>query len=263
MPTDNEEQSNVNAEKRWNQAAKLVFGAGLLGALFVVPLGLHASIFSLIPDLLGEIGSIEKDSAKTQADMNKFNMEVVAPLNQLNATRDWLSESEQDYTNWSRPVMDIPIASASLAGTSAFERDLLAGTHGGTGAAIPSEFSSVYGAAPTSTTVTAPVAADVDATDATAKESMTLAANSDSAATTLLASAKKLAASAGSSTPGTAGLVAAQAAAMDLSAAAMRQHVLAALIRQEAAKLAAVNATVKNEATNHQNALTSAIGGSN
>lgn len=254
------------AERGWNTAARLVFGAGLMGAFFLIPLNLHAGIFDFgsITSLLGKIGSIEKDSAKSQSSIDSYDSKVIAPLGQLNATRDWLSRSAESYDSWSRDVGSVPISSASLGTSSPFEHDLLSGLGGSSsGAAIPSGFNSVYGTAPAPATVTTNAAQAVDVTDADSEAALTLATKSDSTATTLLASAEKLTTSAGSSTPGTAPMIAAQAAAMNLGAQAMQQHVLASLIRQLSARMAAKTAQIKTDAANHQAALQTVTAGSN
>lgn len=249
--------------QRWNVATRAAMGAGLIGSFLLIPLNLHANIFTSLTGGVSQIASIEKKVATTQSAISKYDTTVVAPVGQLNAVRGWLSRSDNQYQNWFGSVDRLRVPSATLPAASSFEHDLLAGTNGGDGAPVAGAFSSVYGARlPLKTTSTA-TAQSVDMADASAEQGMTLAANSDSAAASLIGSAQKLQQSAGGSTPGTAGIIAAEAAALNLHAQAMQQHVLAALIRQQAGELAGQTAAIKSATTAHQNALTTLTSGAN
>ncbi len=90
---------------------------------------------------------------------------------------------------------------------------------------------------------------------------MALATNSDNATMQLLSVAKTLQQNAGSTAPGTAGQVEAQAQALQLQSNAMMHHILAAMLRQTSTQLATDTAQVKSTTTTHGNILTNITGG--
>ena len=250
-------------EQRWGLATRLMVGTAVVAGLWLVPSKVYASIFTSIISSVQNIANIEGQISKSQSAINQFTQTVIAPVQEMNAVKSWMSHAESAYQGYFAQIGGLGVRSATLPATTSLESALRMGYTGGTGSAVSGAYANVYGG-PLSTTVVDPaIAAEVDMKDATAQEAMSLAANSDAATEQLLGYAKNLEQSAAVTAPGTADQVAAQATALQLQSHAMMHRVLASLLRQEAVRLASVSAQWKHATAIHSQAWQSISGGPN
>jgi hypothetical protein len=266
MSNENEVVSReAKAERRWNLATRILVGLSVCACVLVLPgVARAGNVFTEIVNSVNGIASIESSINQSQSSEYSYNTNTIAPLSQLTSMRSWLTSAENSYKGWFSSVLNIKITSASVSGSSALENALRAGLSGGSSSGISSAYTSVYGSRLTAGGVVgSSIATQADIYDTTAQEGMALAANSDNASMQLISSANNFQAIAGSTAPGTADLVGAEAQALQLQSNAMQHHVLAALLRQEATDLASQNAKTKATSTNHQTVVNKFFGGSN
>jgi hypothetical protein len=250
------------AEYRWNQATRALLGLAVFACLLVIPVAAHADIFTSLVTAVTNIGSIEAKISGNQSSEDSFNTNVVAPVKQLAALKNWLTQAESSYQGWFNSVKQVSVKSATLGNTSALENALRAGSSGGTGTGVSSSlFTSVYGAAPSASSVSPAVATRVDMSDSAAQEAMALAVASDNGSAQLLSAAQSLQQESANTAPGTADQVTAESQALQLQSNAMMHHLLASMIRQESSRLATETADVKTATTTHANTLQKMFGG--
>lgn len=185
--------------------------------------------------------------------------QVIAPTAQIQSTQGWMATAQPQYNSYFGSVNALPLNSATTPQVTAFQNSLQSG---GSSSSVQSNYVQVYGAKPSSTSVSTTVASRVDAADTSANEALTLANTSDVVSGNLVNSANMLEASASSAQPGVAQMIEAQSQVMQLHSNSVMHHLLAAMLRQQAQRLASQGAAVKAAAAAHSTALSSfGIGG--
>lgn len=255
------EPATRSTDYQWNRATRVLVSITVLACFLATPVIVHASIFTSLVSAVSSIGKVEARINGNQASMNNFNSSVVVPPNQLMSLQRWLTQVEGSYKGWFSSVLGVRVSSATLGASSSFENALHSGLSGGNGSAIPNTFVSVYGARPSGNSATTGLETSVDAADTEAQEGMVLAAKSDNASMQLISTANKLQSLAGSAAPGTADMTAAESQVLQLQSYAMQQHLLAAMLRQQATKLASEGSDLKTATANHSGVMQKLFGG--
>jgi hypothetical protein len=175
-------------------------------------------------------------AATSSASQTTFQQTVVYPTASIvqalaQATR--MLSTIQSIHN----LVSQPLNSATLPQSIALESQLLGGNTAGIGS-ISSSYGSVYGTLPPSTAMTSHSLMAVDMTDAAAQASLKKAIEMDGVANQEDTLAQQLMQGLTSSSPGSASLIAAQAAAWNLQAQAYTQGAFAQLLRLQAAETA-------------------------
>jgi hypothetical protein len=203
------------------------------------------SLFQTITHTLqGPIGSVLGEMQKISAAINHFRQEIIWPLALINQTRSFISATRAHYTGLMGQIEGIKNNSATLALPLQME-SLFRSAQAGTIAQIPLIYMQVYQPV-AQAGIAQPLQRNLmDIDDAMAMDSLKTAMVSDQNTQGMLTLADSLEQQAMSAAPGSASMVTAQARVADLETQAQLAKMLAAQLREEAAKLAHQNAVLK------------------
>ena len=203
----------------------------LAGMLFLVPSVSRAnngwSILTTILQTASRLGNQAQLLQQSQAQQQSYNQQVVAPRGNLEQTTSLLRSLQQAYSTVMSAVNSVSVHSASLPQTIALETSI----YGSSVSAVQPNYVSVYGSQPAANNVPAALANQSDMADAAANETLALAGRSDQFEATLLTVAGQLQQQAANTAPGTADMIQAQSAAMQLHSQAVQHRLLASLLR--------------------------------
>jgi hypothetical protein len=172
---------------------------------------------------------------------------VVWPIALINQSRAEVSQVRAQFSGLAGQIQSIPTNSASLVNSSQLEQ-LLRSQRAGNLGQISASYTQVYQSLPQPNQATAAQRNLMDVDDAFALGALKTATASDQASQQMLTVADGLEQQAAVSAPGSASILTAQAQAANLQNKAMLQKLLAAELRQEAARLAHANALRKQSA---------------
>jgi hypothetical protein len=211
------------------------------------------SLFHTITSTLqGPIGGALSEMRKVSAAVNNFRQQIIWPLAVINQARSFVSATRAHYTGLMSQIEGIKNNSATLALPMQLE-SMFRGAQSGSIGQIPSLYTQVYQPVALAG-IAQPVQRNLmDIDDAMAMDSLKTAMVSDQTTQGMLTLADSLEQQAMSAAPGSASMLTAQARVADLETQAQLAKMLAAQLRQEAAKLAHQNATLKHSATTTQN----------
>lgn len=228
--------------------------------LILAPVSVQAAglddILSLIKTITGTlqnaIGGVLSEIQTVNSEINKFRHEIVWPLNEINQARAFVSATRARYMGLMSQIQSIRNNSANLANPRQMESALRGGQAEGIGQ-FQQVYAQVYSAVPQSNAAK-PMQRDVmDIGDALAMDCLKTTMVSDQATQHLLSLADSLEQQSASAAPGSAPLLTAQARVTDLVTQAQLAKMLAAELRQEAAKLAHQNALLRQSASAARN----------
>jgi len=234
--------------------------AVLIVAVVLAPTAVRAdgigdilSLFHTITSTLqGPIGGALSEMRKVSAAVNNFRQQIIWPLAVINQARSFVSATRAHYTGLMSQIEGIKNNSATLALPMQLE-SMFRGAQSGSIGQIPSLYTQVYQPVALAG-IAQPVQRNLmDIDDAMAMDSLKTAMVSDQTTQGMLTLADSLEQQAMSAAPGSASMLTAQARVADLETQAQLAKMLAAQLRQEAAKLAHQNATLKHSATTTQN----------
>jgi hypothetical protein len=201
-----------------------------------------ADIITLLTTITGTlrngIGQVLSGIQSINTTVRNFEQQVVWPVTLINQTK---------ATSLAGQIHSIPTNSASLVNPKQLEA-LLRSRQSGNLGQISASYTQVYQALPQANQATAPQRNLMDVDDALALGALKTATASDQASQQMLNVADGLEQQAALSAPGSASILTAQAQAANLQNQAMLQRMLAAELRQEAARLAHANALRKQSA---------------
>lgn len=181
-----------------------------------------------------------------------FEQQVVWPVALINQARSEVSQVRAQFASLAGQIQSIPTNSATLATPSQFEQ-LLRSQRAGNLSQISASYTQVYQPLPLPNQATDTQRNLMDVDDAFAVGALKTATASDQASQQMLTVADALEQQAAVSAPGSASILTAQAQAANLQNQAMLQKLLAAELRQEAARLAHANALYKQSADANRN----------
>jgi cell division FtsZ-interacting protein ZapD len=223
--------------------------------LFLVPSVSQAnngwSILTTILQTASRLGNQAQLLQQGQAQQQSYNQQVVAPRSNLEQTTSLLRGLQQAYSTAMSAVNGVSVHSASLPQTIALETSI----YGGSVSAVQPNYVSVYGSQPAAHNVPAALANQSDMADAAANETLALAGRSDQFEATLLTVAGQLQQQAANTAPGTADMIQAQSAAMQLHSQAVQHRLLASLLRQHATLLAIKMSQVREAVRGHASSI--------
>ena len=228
--------------------------------LILAPVGAQAAglgdILSLIKTITSTlqkaVGGVLSDIQTVNSEINKFRQEIVWPLNEISQARAFVSATRARYTGLMSQIQSIRNNSANLANPRQLESALRGAQAGGMGQ-FQQVYAQVYAAVPQSNAAK-PMQRDMmDIDDALAMDSLKTTIVSDQSTQNLLSLADSLEQQSANAAPGSAPLLTAQARVTDLVTQAQLAKMLAAELRQEAAKLAHQNALLRQSVTATRN----------
>jgi hypothetical protein len=220
----------------------------------LMPMAANAGVADIITllntitsTLKNGIGQVLSGIQTINTTARNFEQQVVWPVTLINQTRAEVAQVRSQFTSLAGQIQSIPTNSASLVNPKQLEALLRSRQTGNLGQ-ISASYTQVYQALPQANQATATQRNLMDVDDALALGALKTATTSDQASQQMLNVADGLEQQAALSAPGSASILTAQAQAANLQSQAMLQRMLAAELRQEAARLAHTNALRKQSA---------------
>ncbi len=226
----------------------------LVALLALAPVAANAGVQDILSllttitsTLQNGVGKVLSGIQSINTTVAKFEQQVVWPVALINQTRAEVSQVRAQFTGLVSQIQSIPTNSATLANPSQLEQ-LLRGQRTSNLGQISASYTQVYQSLPPANQATATQRNLMDVDDALAIGALKTATASDQASQQMLSVADGLEQQAAVSAPGSASILTAQAQAANLQNQAMLHKLLAAELRQEAARLAHTNALRKQSA---------------
>jgi hypothetical protein len=226
----------------------------LLSVMLLLPMAAHAGVADIITllnsitsTLQNGIGQVLSGIQTITTTARNFEQQVVWPVTLINQAKAEVSQVRSQFTSLAGQIQSIPTNSASLVNPQQLET-LLRSRQTGNFGQISTSYVQVYQQLPQVNQATATQRNLMDVDDALALGVLKTATTSDQASQQMLSVADGLEQQAALSAPGSASILTAQAQAANLQNQAMLQRMLAAELRQEAARLAHTNAVRKQSA---------------
>ena len=233
---------------------KRTFALCFISVVLLVPIAAHAGVGDIISllttitsTLKNSVGQVLSGIQTINTSVRNLEQQVVWPVTLINETRTEVSQVRAQLSSLAGRIHSIETNSASLVRPKQLE-GLLRSKQAGDLDRISSSYKEVYQPLPQSGQATLIQRNLIDADDAVALSALKIATVSDAASEQMLTVADGLEQQAALSAPGSASILTAQAQAASLQNQAMLHHLLAAELREEAARLAHANALRKQSA---------------
>ena len=228
--------------------------AGVLAVALVnpQPAQAQASLVTAIQSVLnvinGKIQTALTDINKVRTTIDNYYQKVVWPLAQINQARSLVTQMIGQYRGLMQSIFSINLRSATLPNPIGLEN--IVRNHGTDDfASLTTSFGSTYGSVPATAAANPADRAMMDMDDALAMDNFKTLKASDSADDLALQAANNIEDQASQAAPGSAPFLTATAVATSIESQALTQKMLAAELRQEAARLAHENALRKRGAS--------------
>ena len=216
------------------------------------PAEAQASIITAIQSVLNVInGKIQialTAISKVRSTINKYYQEAIWPVAAMNQARALVTQMIGQYRNLMQGIFSIRLNSATLPNPIALE-NVTRNHQTGDLAAVTTSFNSTFGSVPIATAASPADRTMMDMDDALAMDNLKTLKESDSADDLALQAADNIEDQASQAAAGSAPFLTATAVAASIQSQALTQKMLAAELRQEAARLAHENALRKRGAT--------------
>jgi hypothetical protein len=223
------------------------------------------NIFSAILGSANQLGQQMNTLFQEEAKMQANLQQVVAPATQLLQIGMKLQSMYQTYWGLMNSLRSVAIQSASIPQTVTLENSIYGrlslipylpslssppSTALSPSAILPN-YLTVYGAHFAVNAVPPAVARQADMVDTSANEALVLASKSDQYETTIVNVAGQLQQQSANTAPGTADMIQAESAVVQLHSQAVQHRLLASMLRQRATQLAVQMSQVKLSAAGH------------
>jgi hypothetical protein len=212
-------------------------------------LGILKAIQAVLEVINGEIQTALTAINTVRTSVNNLEQLVVWPQQLINQARAQVTQMIGQYRNLMSGVFNIKLNSATLPAPQAFEA-IIRDHQVGNFPTLTTLFANNYGAIPVATAAHAGDRAMSDMDDALALDNLKTLKAGDQATDIELQSADALENSSSQAAPGSAPFLTASAITSAIHAQALTQKLLAAELRQEAARMAHRNTLRKQNATN-------------
>jgi hypothetical protein len=228
--------------------------AGVLAVALVTPppaqaqASLVTAIQSVLKVINGKIQIALTEINKIRSDIDKYYQKVVWPVALINQARALVTQMIGRYRGLMQSIFNINIKSATLPNPTALE-NVMRNHQTSDLAALTTSFGNTYGSVPPTTAANFADRTMMDMDDALAMDNFKTLKESDSADDLTLQAANDIEDQASQAAPGSAPFLTATAVAASIESQALTQKMLAAELRQEAARLAHENALQKRGAT--------------
>lgn len=190
------------------------------------------------------IGLPLKGIQAIQTTERKLQQEILWPVAVIDQTKASVSQVRSQFSSQTQQIFNLQANSATLVNPQQLESLLRGQQTSGLGQ-IGKAFTNVYQPVPQPNTASPATRNAIDTDDAFASGALKAAVISDQASQRMLGVADSLEQQSASAAPGSAPMLSAQALAANLQSQAFLQRMLAAELRQEAAKMAHANMLVK------------------
>jgi hypothetical protein len=211
------------------------------------------ALFKTITSTLqGAIGGALSGIQTLNSTINNFRQQVVWPLEEINRARDFVNSTRAQYGNVMTEIQAVKNNSATLANPLQLEFVFRSGQTTSI-AQLQRAYTAVYAPVPLATEAQPIQRNMMDIDDALAMAALKTTVVSDQTTRGIMALADQLEKQSAVAAPGSGPMLSAQARVADLETQAFMAKMLAAELRQEAAKLAHQNALLKQSAAATRN----------
>jgi hypothetical protein len=226
--------------------------AGVLVAALVAPPPAQAqSLWGSINSVLNVINGVIKNALNTiqsiQTSIRDFYQKFTWPLSLINQAKALVTQMVNQYRALMQSIFDMDLRSATLPNPKALE-DIMRNRQTNDFANLAASFRNTYGSLPAATAASPPDRMMMDMDDALALGTLKMLKATDAAADLTLQAANDIENEASQAAPGSAPFLNASATVASIQSQALTQKMLAAELRQEAARLAHENALRKQGA---------------
>jgi len=202
--------------------------------------------------LQGAIGGALSGIQTLNSTINNFRQQVIWPIAAVNQAKSFVNSTRAQYGGLMSQIQAVKNNSASLVNPSQLETAFRSGQTQNI-AQLQRVYTAVFAMVPSATDAKPIHRNMMDMDDALAMGSLKTTVISDQTTQGMLALADQLELQSGAAAPGSGPMLAAQAQVADLETQAYMAKMLAAELRQEAAKLAHQNTLLKQSAASTRN----------
>jgi hypothetical protein len=241
----------VNARSRRQVLALTLIGA-LAVALAIPPRAeAQSSLFSVIQSVLGAINGPIKTALNSinsvRTAISNLYQQVTWPVSLINQAKALVKQTVSQYRNPMQKIFNLNLKSATLPNSAALEK-IMRNRQIDDFSGLSAAYVNAYGTVPNAQSVSPIDRAMVDMDDALALGNLKTLKETDAAVDLTLQTANEIEDGAGEAAPGSAPFLTASAVVASVESQALTQKMLAAELRQEAARLAHDNALRKRGA---------------
>jgi hypothetical protein len=238
------------------KARRQVLALTLAGVLAVALVGAppaeaQGSLVAAIQSVLNVINGLIKTALNSinsvRTAISNFYQQVTWPVALINQAKAMVTQMIGQYRGLMQSIFSIDLRSATLPNPSALE-NVIRNHQTNDFGTLTASFGSTYGGVPTTTEASPADRTMMDMDDALAVDNLKTLKESDAADDLTLQAADNVENAASQAAPGSAPFLTATAVAASIQSQALTQKMLAAELRQEAARLAHENALRKRGA---------------
>lgn len=228
--------------------------AGVLAVALVAPPTAQAqgSLVTAIQSVLNVINGLIKTALNAinsvRTAISNFYKQATWPVALINQAKAMVTQMIGQYRSVMQNIFSINLKSATLPNPTALE-NAMRNHHTNDFASLTTSFGSTYGIVPNTTAASPADRTMMDMDDALAVDNLKTLKMSDAADDLTLQAANSIENAASQAAPGSAPFLTATAVVASIQSQALTQKMLAAELRQEAARLAHENALRKRGAT--------------
>lgn len=228
--------------------------AGVLAVALVSPPPAQAqgSLVAAIQSVLNVINGLIKTALNSinavRTAISNFYQQVTWPVALINQAKAMVTQMIGQYRSLMQSIFNINLNSATLANPAALE-GVMRNHQINDFARLSSSFQNMYGSVPTATAASPADRTMMDMDDALAVDNLKTLKESDAADDLTLQEANNIENAASQAAPGSAPFLTATAVVASIESQALTQKMLAAELRQEAARLAHENVLRKRGST--------------
>lgn len=216
------------------------------------PVQAQSSLITAIQSVLnvinGKIQTALTAINKVRSTLDRYYQEAIWPVALINQARSLVAQMTGQYRDQMVGIVGMNLKSATLPDPIALE-SVLRNHQTSDLASVATLFGNAFGGVPTTTTASPADRTMMDMDDALAMDTLKMLKESDSADDLALEAASSIEDQVSQAAPGSAPFLTATAVAATIQSQALTQKMLAAQLRQEAARLAHENALRKRGAT--------------
>jgi hypothetical protein len=242
----------VRARTRRQALALALAGVLAVGLVSPTPAAAQGSLVAAIQSVLNVINGLIKTALNSvnsvRAAVSNFYQQVTWPVALINQAKAMVTQMIGQYRGLMQSIFSIDLRSATLPNPSALE-NVMRNHQTNDFASLATSFGNTYRAVPAATAVSAADRTMMDMDDALAVDNLKTLKESDAADDLTLRAADNIENAASQAAPGSAPFLTATAVVASIQSQALTQKMLAAELRQEAARLAHENALRKRGAT--------------
>ena len=237
----------------WRQVLALTLAGVLVVALVSPPsaqaqASLVAAIQAVLNVINGSIQTALNAINSVRSTIQQMYESAVWPVSLINQAKAMVSQMIGQYRNLMQGIFSMNLKSATLAAPIALE-NVMRNHQTNDLSVVTTSFGNTFGGVPTATASSPADRTMMDMDDALAMDNLKMLKESDAADDLALQAANNIEDQASQAAPGSAPFITATAVAASIQSQALTQKMLAAELRQEAARLAHQNTLRKRGAT--------------